>query len=120
MEESSGHWLWWLVGAAALAGVWFFLRGRKQGIQADETRPRLDFADMVAWFKTPENTRKLSENPNLEPVIKRGPVSGGWLISLALYNRKTGQAETMRTIKTFALDEAAARQFGNKDMIVLE
>jgi len=82
------------------------------------------FKHIVDWFQDPERLRKLKSNKDIIAVsIREKLESGDYNVVNCLFNKKTNQIEEISDavcITAEELDAETQKQFGDKDMIVLQ
>ena len=81
------------------------------------------FNNIVGWFKDPKRLRKLREDQNkMAFAIKEKLANGDYNVVTGIFDQKTGEILIEDTVvyQTKELDEETAKQFGNKDLIIIK
>lgn len=123
--------IWTVIGAAVvgLIGSLIFFFSKKSGVQilkslATEVN-EIKFSDIVAFFKNPARLEKLEKQKHLVAVaIKEVEADGTIFVQACLYDDEKEKVADMENsfivYKSKHMDDELTKNFGNKDMIVLQ
>lgn len=123
--------VWTVIGAVAvgLIGSLIFFFSKKSGAQilkslATEVN-EIKFSDIVAFFKNPARLEKLEKQKHLVAVaIKEVEADGTIFVQACLYDDEKEKVADMENsfivYKSKHMDDELTKNFGNKDMIVLQ
>lgn len=123
--------IWTVIGAVAvgLIGSLIFFFSKKSGVQilkslATEVN-EIKFSDIVAFFKNPARLEKLEKQKHLVAVaIKEVEADGTIFVQACLYDDEKEKVADMENsfivYKSKHMDDELTKNFGNKDMIILQ
>ena len=123
--------VWTVIGAVAvgLIGSLIYFRAKKNPLamlKANATEVNeIKFSDIVAFFKNPARLEKLEKQKHLVAVaIKEVEADGTIFVQACLYDEEKEKVIDMENsfivYKSKQMDPELARNFGNKDMIILQ
>ena len=123
--------IWTVIGAVAvgLIGSLVFFSSKKSGKQILKSLAKevneIKFSDIVAFFKNPARLEKLEKQKHLLAVaIKEVEADGTIFVQACLYDDEKEKVvdieESHLIYKSKRMDEELTKNFGNKDMIVLQ
>jgi hypothetical protein len=76
--------------------------------------------NIVSWFKNPDRLRKIKEDKNtLAVVIKQKMENGEYETINCLFNEDTNDVEEAEIISSEQLGKETAKNFKDKDMMIL-
>ena len=122
--------IWTVVGAAVVGviGSLIFFLSKKSGTQILKSLAKevneIKFSDIVAFFKNPSCLEKLKKQKHLvATVIKEVEADGTIFVQAFLYDDEKEKIvdieESHLIYKSKRMDEELTKNFGDKDMIVL-
>lgn len=131
MENTITTVIWTVIGAAAVAliGSLIYFRAKKNSLamlkaNAIEVEV-IKFQDVIAFFKNPARLEKLEKQKHLLAVaIKEVEADGTIFVQACLYDDEKEKVVDMENsfivYKSKHMDDELTKNFGNKDMIVLQ
>ena len=122
--------VWTVIGAVAvgLIGSLIFFLSKKSGTQILKSLAKevneIKFSDIITFFKNPSRLEKLEKQKHLVAVvIKEVEADGTIFVQACLYDNekeKVADIEESHLIyKSKRMDEELTKNFGEKDMIIL-
>ncbi|WP_104708640.1 hypothetical protein [Helicobacter felis] len=111
-----------LIAVAVLVGVFLFvLRKKSPAVIEQDT---LSMKEVIAFFKEGEVMQSLKSNSNMVAVaIREKQIDGRLKITLTPYDKQQNTIASNAPIKIYLvkrLDEDLEKNFGDKDMLVLQ
>ncbi|MEE1290765.1 MAG: hypothetical protein UHW86_06995 [Spirochaetota bacterium] len=131
MENTITTVIWTVIGAAAVAliGSLIYFRAKKNPLAMLKANAievnEIKINDIVAFFKNPARLEKLEKQKHLLAVaIKEVEADGTIFVQACLYDEEKEKVIDMENsfivYKSKQMDDELTKNFGNKDMIVLQ